>query len=151
MAVMGLSHRQDRAIGDLWNRTLSQVPTTFGRIVYLASLRNSNTGFYEHFGLAQVYSQEEADRALRSSHARTFAEWLNYPLAQQKDDLEEYLLSIDANREKILKTWAALGPYRNMLPTEASTAERELFVSDLELIIELLRNAFCPSSPTPGA
>src|SRR5213593_4178246 len=103
---MPASHDRDRAIQDLWKRTLSQVPTTFGRIVYLASLRNPNTGTYEHFGLAQVYSLEEADRALRTSHGKTFAEWLNYPLAQQKDDLEEYLLSLDEDRQKILKTWA---------------------------------------------
>jgi hypothetical protein len=34
--------------GVLWRRTLSQIPSQFGRIAWLASLRNPNTGVYEH-------------------------------------------------------------------------------------------------------
>jgi hypothetical protein len=147
------AHEQghEKAIRDLWNRTLSQVPTAFGRIAYLASLRDSNTGRYEHFGLAQIYSEESADRALRLSHTQAFSEWLNYPLEQQKADLEEYLSSVDENRDRILKTWSTLAPYRNLLPTDASEAERQLFVSDLELILELLQSGPSPSSRSPGA
>ena len=32
------------AAADLWRNTLSQIPTTFGRLIYLASLRDQNTG-----------------------------------------------------------------------------------------------------------
>ncbi len=142
---------QEKAIRDLWSRTLSQVPTAFGRVVYLASLRDPNTGRYQHFGLAQIYSDENADRALRLSHTQAFGEWLNYPLERQKADLEEYLNSIDGDRVKVLQTWASLAPYRNLLPTDATEAERQLFVSDLELILELLRSGPSPSSPTPAA
>jgi hypothetical protein len=141
----------EKAIRDLWNRTLSQVPTAFGRIAYLASLRDPNSGRYEHFGLSQIYSEESADRALRLSHTQAFSEWLNYPLEQQKADLEEYLDSVDENRERILRTWSTLASYRNLLPTDASEAERQLFVSDLEIILELLRREPSPSSPSPGA
>lgn len=137
----------EKAMRDLWRRTLSQVPTTFGRIAYLASLRDPNTGRYQHFGLAQIYSEENADRALRQSHMQVFAEWLNYSIEQQKSDLEEYLRSVDANRARILKTWTTLAPYRNLLPTGASEAERQLFVSDLEIILELLRSEPSPSAP----
>jgi len=140
-----------RAAPDLWARTLSQVPTLFGRLAYLASLRDANSGRYQHFGLAQVYSDEEADQALRSSHARVFADWLNYPLTRQKADLEEYLLSIEGDRRTLLETWAALSPYRNLIPAEATAAERELFLSDLELILQLLRSELSPSAPNPAA
>ena len=42
------------AASDLWRNTLSQIPSVFGRLVYLASLRNANNGRYEHHGLALV-------------------------------------------------------------------------------------------------
>jgi hypothetical protein len=145
------SQGPERAVRDLWKHTLSQVPTTFGRIVYLASLRDTNTGRYEHFGLAQIYSDEDADRAIRLSHAQVFAEWLNYPLSEQKADLEEYLLSLDGGRPHILRTWSRLAPYKNLLPIDASEAERQLFVSDLELILELLESESCPSARIPDA
>ncbi len=72
--------RRDRAMKDVWQRTLSQIPTTFGKVAHLASLRNENSGQYEHFGLAQLYSDEEADRVLGLSHHQVFREWLNFPL-----------------------------------------------------------------------
>lgn len=142
---------RSRALRDLWSRTLAQVPTTFGRIVYLASLRDANTGRYQHFGLAQVYSLEEAAGALLASHIEAFGEWLNYPLARQKSDLEEYLGSLEEDRTTVLRTWLALSPYRNLIPTDATEAQRELFVSDLELILELLRDETSPSAPSRGA
>ncbi len=142
---------RSRAVRDLWARTLAQVPTTFGRIAYLASLRDANSGRYQHFGLAQVYSPEEAEQALRASHMDVFTEWLNYPLARQKSDLEEYLGSLEESRDTVLRAWTALNPYRNLTPMDASEAQKELFVSDLEVILELLRCETFPSAPTPDA
>ena len=140
-----------RAVQDVWARTLSQIPATLGRIAYLASLRNPNTGQYEHFGLAQMYSMEEADQALRESHRQAFAEWLNFPLARQREDLEEYVASLEGGRATVLEAWATLHSYRNLLPAAATEAESELFVTDLELILGLLRSEPSPSSPSPAA
>ena len=134
-----------RAIQDVWARTLSQIPTALGRIAYLASLRDPNTGRYEHFGLAQLYSAEESDQALRESHGQAFAEWLNFSLADQKDDLENYLASLGKDRGTVLEAWTKLQSYRNLLPVDASAAESELFVTDLELILRLLRGEPSPS------
>lgn len=137
---------RDRAAEDVWDRTISQIPTTFGRIVYLASLRNENSGRYEHFGLARIYSGEEADRVLRTCHQEVFSDWLNYSLMQQRNDLEAYLNSIDDDRKVVLETWLDLSPYRNLIPSDATAAERRLYLSDLELILDLLRNELSLSS-----
>ncbi len=137
---------RDRAKHDVWARTLSQIPTTFGKIVYLASLRNENSGRYQHFGLAQLYTDDEADAVLRLSHEEAFGEWLNFPLAQQRGDLERYLESIEDEKSAVLRTWLTLAPYRNLIPAQAGAAERELYVSDLELILELLRDEFSAST-----
>jgi hypothetical protein len=143
---VGSDRERQRAKKDVWSRTLSQIPTTFGKIVYLASLRNDNSGRYQHFGLAQLYSDEEADAVLRQSHEEAFSEWLNFPLEAQRRDLEEYLESVEDDKSSVLRTWLTLAPYRNLVPAAAGPAERELYISDLELILELLRNEFSPSS-----
>ncbi len=129
-----------RAMDDLWRRTLAQIPTLFGKIVYLAELRDENSGTYQHFGLAQRYSAEEADRILRESHERVFGEWLNCPLEHQRDNLEEYLRTLDDDRETVLRTWMTLAPYNNLIPINTREAERLLYISDLELILDVLRN-----------
>src|SRR4051812_33121708 len=59
---------------DLWRHTLSQIPTIFGRLVYLSSLRDPNTGVYHHYGLAQRFDEESADQTLRESHLKAFSE-----------------------------------------------------------------------------
>jgi len=140
-----------RAIDDVWSRTLSQIQSTFGRIVYLASLRDENSGRYRHFGLAQIYSEDEADRALRDSHQEVFSEWLNYELARQRQDLEAYLEGLEGDRRTILDTWLRIAPYHRLIPAQASEAERLLYISDLELILDLLRNELSPSSASPDS
>ena len=125
---------------DVWSKTLSQISTSFGRLAYLAGLRDQNSGRYQHFGLAQRYTENEADRVLRTSHEEIFAEWLNYPLEQQRQDLEEHLRSIEGDRKAVLRTWLTLTPYRNLIPAESRDAERLLYITDLELLLEILRN-----------
>src|SRR5438270_11055142 len=84
------------AVDNLWQRTLMHIPSSYGKLVYLASLRNPDTGRYEHFGLAQHPNNADANRALRRSHETTFQQWVNYSLEQKKTDLELYISAIDS-------------------------------------------------------
>ena len=131
--------RAERAMLDVWQRTLDQVPTQFGKLVYLAELRNDNSGRYQHFGLAQLYGEDESNRVLRMSHEKVFGAWLAFSLERQRADLESYLDGLEDERQTILHTWGALAPYRKLPPEAAGDAERLLFNSDLEIILELIR------------
>ncbi|MDP9115300.1 MAG: hypothetical protein M3O20_16675, partial [Acidobacteriota bacterium] len=62
------------ALADLWKHTLSQIPTVYGRLVYLASLRDPNSGTYRHHGLSASFGREQSIYALRKSHEQTFLE-----------------------------------------------------------------------------
>jgi len=139
------------AAADLWRHTLTQIPSMFGRLVYLASLRDQNTGRYEHHGLSQVFSGQESDQALRESHAQTFSEWLCYDLERQKADLDLYLSSFNVDKRTILATWIRLAPYRNLVPASARDPERRLYLADLEALLELLKNEHDVASPDPDA
>ena len=124
-----------------WDRTLSKIGSLFGRIVYLASLRNENTGKYEHFrprpdllgNTMRIWCSGKATKS-------PFREWLAYPLEPQKRDLEQYLESLDTERQTVLDAWVTVTPYRRLVPARATQAEQELYVSDLELILTLLRS-----------
>jgi hypothetical protein len=139
------------AAPDLWRRTLSQIPSVFGRLVYLCSLRDQNTGIYQHYGLAQAFGDDETDRALRDSHHQAFADWLCYTLEQQKADLGLYLAGLEGNRRNILDTWIRLAPYRNLVPSTARDVERRLYMVDLEALLELLKNEYGVACPDPDA
>lgn len=139
------------AASDLWRNTLSQIPTVFGRLVYLASLRNSNNGNYEHHGLGLVFGEDEANRALKDSHAAVFAEWLAFNLEQQKADLDLYLAGLFENKRVVLDTWVRLAPYKNLVPASVRGVERRLYITDLEALLELLKNVHAVAAPDPDA
>jgi len=139
------------AASDLWRNTLSQILSVFGRMVYLCSLRDANTGEYQHYGLSQIFGDEETDHALRESHAQAFGEWLCFTLEEQKTDLDLYLSGLDGNRRGIVETWIRLAPYKNLPPSSAREVERHLYISDLETILALLKNEYGAGGPDPDA
>lgn len=139
------------AASDLWRNTLSQVPSVFGRLVYLASLRNANSGRYEHHGLNLVFGQEEANQALKKSHTRVFREWLSYNLEQQKADLELYLSGLMEDRQTVLAAWRDLAPYRAFVPGSARSEERRLYMANLKALLTLLANVHGVGGPGPDA
>lgn len=139
------------AVPDVWRRTLSQIETIFGRLVYLAGLRDNNTGRYEHHGLALIFGDEDADRALRESHENTFAEWLSFGLEQRKADLDLYLAQLTARRRRTIETWLRLRPYRNLIPARARDPERALYLSDFETLLGLLKDEYGVAEPDSDA
>lgn len=142
---------QHTAGADLWRNTLSQIPTVFGKLVYVSSLRNPVTGRYEHHGLALVFGDDEAARALRKSHAQAFAEWLSFNLEEQKADLDLYLSGVLEDKRKIVETWLSVRTYRTFIPASAKTVEKRLYMADIEALIALLKNAYGAAGPDRDA
>jgi hypothetical protein len=139
------------AASDLWRNTLSQIPSVFGRLVYLSALRNPNTARYEHHGLALVFGADEANRALRKNHCQAFAEWLSFDIEQQKADLDLYLSAIFEEKKTVLEAWLRLAPYRNLVPSSVKAVERRLYLADFQAILELLRNEYAVDDPDRDA
>ena len=126
-------------LAESWQRTLGGIATVLGRLAYLSSLRNLNTGTYEHFGLAERVGADEVDRVIRRSHLQIFQQWLCFSLEQQKSELEEYFADLEGDRRGILSNWTSLGPYAAWVPAESRDVERKLFYTDLEMILEMIR------------
>jgi hypothetical protein len=139
------------AAADLWRNTISQIPSVFGRLVYLASLRNPNNGSYEHHGLALVFGEDEANKALKTSHAAVFAEWLSFNLEQQKADLDLYISALFEDKRVVIENWIRLAPYRNLLPASVRGVERRLYIADFTALLELFKAAYGVAVPDPDA
>ena len=152
MAVTERRNILERDAGsDLWRHTLSQIPSVFGRLVYLSSLRNPNSARYRHDGLSLIYGDDEANRALRKSHNQAFAEWLIFDIERQKADLDLYLSALFEQKSTVLRAWINLTPYRSLIPNSAKPVERRLYLADFQAILELLRNEYAVDDPDPGA
>ena len=109
---------------------LAQVPTVFGRLVYLSQLRDS-AGIYSHPVLNELVGSSEADRTLCHCHHQVFRRWIGFNLAEQKAELDEYLGSSTR--------WVDLEFCRSLIPQTAHEVERLLYLTDLETLLLLLR------------
>jgi hypothetical protein len=116
---------------EIWQKQLLQIPTTLGRLVHLSSLRDKNTGQYEHPELTDLLGRETADRVLRHSHLQVFSLWIGCSLEEQKADLDEYLRG--AAEEQLMRD------YPNLIPPAARDVERQLYLADLETLLAVIR------------
>jgi hypothetical protein len=126
------------AAEDLEQRTLSQIPSLYGRLVYLASLRNPNTGAYRHHGLELIYGRQESDVALREAHERLFQCWLEMSTEQRFADLTRYLESIGEQRSLVMETWLRTNPFRALMPASLAGPERIFFLGEMETLLSVL-------------
>jgi len=126
------------AAADLWKNTLSRIPTAYGRLSYLVSLRDANSGVYRHHGLAAVFGRDESARALRESHERTFQEWLKLELESKTADLRDYVHGLEDPPDTVLNYLASTLQSELRLPESARLSERRLFHRDFEAAVTVL-------------
>ena len=150
-------------LADLWRHTLAKIPTTYGRLVYLANLRDPRTGSHQHYGLAASFGREESKRALAESHHQVFLEWLGLSLPEKAANLRSYLASQEPLRdgdssgdpagqtEAILRYWLRSGQHRIQFPATASAAEREMFVQELDVLVKILMTEAAGAAPDQGS
>jgi hypothetical protein len=128
------------ALADLWKHTLSQIPSVYERLVYLASLRDTNSGAYRHHGLSAAFGREESQSAMRKSHDDTFREWLGLPLSAKSTDLITHFQNVEENPRQVLAYLARAKPYLSQAPDSASPAQRRQFTMEMEILLELIKN-----------
>lgn len=136
---------------ELWRRTLAQIPSLLSRLIYLASLRDFNTGKYQHFGFAQQVGDRASERTIRRSHTNAFDDWLCLSLPEQREQLDRHLDAAEGDREQILAHWKESPPYLSWVPSQALPAQKDLFRVDLEIVIDLVTRENSAASPTRSA
>jgi hypothetical protein len=125
---------------DLWKHTLSQIPTRCGRLVYLAALRDPNSGAYRHHGLSLAFGRQESERALRESHRQVFLEWLKLPLASKSSDLTTHLDGLEEENAVAAASWLRANYPGTLVPESATRAQRAHFLQDYKTLLEMIKN-----------
>ena len=123
---------------DLVVHYLEPLSGTYGRLAYLAGLKDPTTGMYAHVKLAAVYGEDRVSEALAKANEEMFERLLEMPLAQQEEDLRGYVASLSNGKE-----WTdtyCVEATRSWVPPDAADYLKELFCSNTAALCELLRN-----------
>src|SRR5262252_2335710 len=130
--------RNQSVVRDFTATTLAAIPNLYGRLIYIASLRDLSTGNYEHSGLATRYPPQAIQEALECCHHEVFQKVLETPLAIQAGDLRECLQGMPGPFAATISNWRQLESYRILPPGTAPDYLRELFFSNLRALLEIL-------------
>lgn len=130
---------------------LSSIPTIYGRLVLLSSLRDPNSGRYDHFDTGVRLGEDAAHRLLESVHIEAYREWLSMNLEQQRADLMLYLVSVGMDRKQVLRTWIVTAPFRSLIPLRTQPVEQDVYLSDMQTLLDLLMNEYGALGPEGAA
>ncbi len=139
----------EEAMEDIKNRTLAGIHGDFGRLIYLASTRDYNTGQYYHEGLATHFTEEVAGAALEACHQEIFRRLVLTSLEDLVRELENYLDSTGARPVQVLEAWRQLEPYRITRPLNCDQLSADYFFSNLKIGLAILqcRQRSAPHNP----
>jgi hypothetical protein len=127
-----------RIVQDFTLTTLAGIPTLFGRLTYIASLRDLSTGRYQHAGLAALYPDEPVQQSLELCHEQLFERVLETSLEAQLEDFRSCLGSMEGGLPVAVPHWLRMEAFRVLMPEHSPDYLKELFCSNLRALLEIL-------------
>jgi len=130
-------HQYERIIDDFTSKTLLAIPSDFGRLVHIATLRDLISGQYRHEGLEALYSAPAVHEALLYCHEEIFQKILETPLERQEILLRGWFAGLEGESPEIAARWLELEVYRMLVPLGTPEYLRDLFFSNFHLLLAL--------------
>jgi len=127
-----------QAAEDIRKRTLSDIPRSLDRLIYLASMRDYNTGLYYHDGLASRFSQEVACEALADCHREAFRQLVGSSLQDLVGQMQAYMDSTRTRPADFVTAWKKLEPYRVAVPVETDPLSAQFLFSSFKIALAIL-------------
>lgn len=129
---------QDAVREDILRALRVSLPNDLSQLIFLAILRDNNSGHYYHPELAQRFSVEVADRAMLACHHQIYEQVVALPLEDLTDQLDAYMATVPAPKERLIESWTKLRGYRATIPMDADPISTEIFFMKIEVAVAIL-------------
>jgi hypothetical protein len=139
------------AADDIRSRTLTDMPRSLDRLIYLASMRDYNTGLYYHDGLASRFTQEVACEALADCHRDAFNELVACSLRELVGQMEAYIRSTHTSPQDFIAAWKKLEPYRIAVPVKTDPVLAQFLFSSFKIALAILEARLHSAPAEPSA
>jgi len=119
---------------------LAAIPSDFGRLVDVATLRDVTGGHYHHPALEEVYSESAVHQALLYCHEELFEKVMVTPPDLQEWDLRTHFARTEVPVADIASRWLEVEHFRCLVPMGVAAPVRDLFLSNTRaILIRLVR------------
>lgn len=130
--------QQSRAvIEDFSSQTLAAISSEFGRLYYVSSLKDSDSGRYEHDGLTSLYPVNAVQAALSHCHEELFSRILETSLSNQDRDLHLCLDSAGDRYWDVVESWLKNRYFQGMCPEGLPDYLQDLFCSNMNALLSI--------------
>lgn len=129
---------QDAVREDVLRALRASLPNDLSRLIFLAILRDNNSGHYYHPEVAQRFSVEVADRAMLACHHQIYERVVALPLEDLTDQLDAYMATVRAPKERLIESWTKLRAYRATIPMDADPISTEIFFMKVGVAVAIL-------------
>jgi len=114
------------------------LPNDLSRLIFVATLRDNNSGHYYHPELVRRFSPEVADQAMLACHRQIYQQVVELALEDLTDQLDVYMATVRAPRERLIESWTKLRAYRATIPMDADPISAEIFFMKVEVAVAIL-------------
>ena len=140
--------QNQKIIEDFVTKTLARIPGEISRLLHVAMLRDLATGRYRHDGLETLYPAVAVDQALRTCHEELFERILESTLEIQAQELRRCLEGFEDDLRRVATNWRETEFYRCLIPTGSPDYLRDLFCSNLNILLRLIIEPASTRRPT---
>lgn len=117
---------------------LKALPNELSRMIYVATLRDNNSGHYFHPELTRKFSMDTADRAMLACHGQLFERVVQLSLEDLTDALDVYIASMSVPKVRVIENWKKLRAYRATIPIDSDPISAEIFFMKVEVAVAVL-------------
>lgn len=125
---------------DILRALTISLPTDLSRLIFLATLRDNNSGHYYHPEVARRFSDSLADQAMLACHQQIYRRVVALPLEDLTDELDRYIATVPAPRERMIESWKKLKAYRATIPIDADAVSSDIFYMKVEVAVAILES-----------
>jgi hypothetical protein len=140
--VLGMHYAIESGDGevaaDILRALTVSLPNDLSRLIFLATLRDNNSGHYFHPDLARRFSECIADRAMLACHQRIYKQVVALSIEDLTDQLDLYVTTVPAPRERMIESWTKLKAYRATIPIDTDPISAEIFFMKVEVAVAIL-------------
>jgi hypothetical protein len=114
------------------------LPNDLSRLIFLATLRDNNSGHYYHPELARRFSGEVADQAMLVCHRQIYEQVVALAIEDLTDQLDVYIATVPVPRGRLIESWTKLKAYRATIPMDTDPIAAEIFFMKVDVAVAIL-------------